>query len=294
MKSRNNKKNNIAEIRLYELLGVRLFRKAILWFEYIKHIRDGGKNENYHPCNMATSTLRRFSGYLIYNAAFHIISLILVVIYFAITRIFLTENILVDIVMDVVVVLDIYCLMLQRYIYLKLQQCIAKRRQAFLRTKSNRIIDIVEQLRNRTPSDTNKEQRLLSEMKSKILSGSDVVFTTDSEDTLLNIGQTMNPTPKCRNGDRCKDILLVDLIGRLPNKKNVITIKQCCVSHLQKALKFAQKDNVLFGVCVVTISAPMEKAYKKIFPNPTLDSVIETIDVLLEAYSLHQKEILAR
>lgn len=39
MKSRNNIKNNIAEIRLYELLGVRLLRKAILWLEYIKHIK---------------------------------------------------------------------------------------------------------------------------------------------------------------------------------------------------------------------------------------------------------------
>ena len=92
MKSRNNIKNNIAEIRLYELLGVRLLRKAILWLEYIKHIKNGRKNENYHPCDMSTSTLRRFSGYLIYNATFHIISLILVVTYFAITRIFLTND----------------------------------------------------------------------------------------------------------------------------------------------------------------------------------------------------------
>lgn len=71
------KKKNITEMRMYELLGIKWFRKNILLFERIKHAKNGGKNENYHPQDTSCTTLQRFSGYLIYNSIFHIVSLLL-------------------------------------------------------------------------------------------------------------------------------------------------------------------------------------------------------------------------
>lgn len=103
-------------MRMYELLGIKWFRKNILLFERIKHAKNGGKNENYHPQDTSCTTLQRFSGYLIYNSIFHIVSLLLIAIYFIVTRSLIIENTVVDIIVVVVVVFDVYCLILQRYI----------------------------------------------------------------------------------------------------------------------------------------------------------------------------------
>ena len=67
------------ELRLYELMGVRLFRKLLLHVEAVKGGRTGEKNENYHPEDGSAGALRRFSGYLLYNASLHVISLLLTV-----------------------------------------------------------------------------------------------------------------------------------------------------------------------------------------------------------------------
>lgn len=42
------KKSRKIEIKVYELLGVKLFRKAAFRLEKIVHRKDKGKNTNYH------------------------------------------------------------------------------------------------------------------------------------------------------------------------------------------------------------------------------------------------------
>lgn len=289
--SRNLGKMNIVEMRLYELLGIKLFRKVILLFERIKHIGDGGQNENYHPQDMSCSTLRRFSGYLIYNSLFHAISLMLIAIYFATTRIVAIENIVIDVVMVVVVILDAYCLMLQRYIYLRFLQHINKKQQIFLNTKADKITGIIECLKNKSAKDINNEKEFLEDLKAKILSGSDVLLADDSEEVLWNICEVLNRKPKDSNEKRHYDISFSDLISELPKKTNVISFKKRCVSRLQRVLRFSEKDNVMYGVCVVTGNPNIETAYKRIFPQPSLDSILETTDMLLDAYHWCQEEM---
>ena len=49
--SPRNAKSNMTERKIYEILGVRLFRKAVMAFERLRHKKDGGTNSNYHPKN---------------------------------------------------------------------------------------------------------------------------------------------------------------------------------------------------------------------------------------------------
>lgn len=279
------------EIKIYSLLGISKFRNVVLWLEKLRHHKDGGKLENYHPHDVNCSTLRRFSGYLIYNSLFHVISLMLIAIYFATTRIVAIENIVIDVVMVVVVVLDVYCLMLQRYIYLRFLQHINKKQQIFLNTKTDKIADIMECLRNKSAKDINNEKEFLEDLKAKILSGSDVLLADDSEEVLWNICEVLNRKPKDSNGKRHYDISFSDLISELPKKTNVISFKKRCVSRLQRFLRFSEKDNVMYGVCVVTGNPNIETAYKRIFPQPSLDSILETTDMLLDAYHWCQEEM---
>ncbi len=283
-------KKNIAEIHLYELLGIKLFRKAILLFERIKHIRDGKKNENYHPYDISCSSLRRFSGYLIYNSVFHVISLMMVVIYFTSTRILAIENIVIDVAMIVVVVLDVYCLMLQRYIYLRFRLYIAKKQQMFVNEKLCQIIEMVDRLGSKSAEDINKEKRFLEELKSKLLSVTDIVLPEESEAILSNIWEVLNRKDKDIKVSSCHVVSFFDLLNELPKNTKVISSKQHCVSNLQKSLKFDDIDNVIYGVCIITKNSNIETVYKKVFPHPSSDRILETIDMLLEAYYRHQKE----
>lgn len=283
------KKHNHIEMHLYELLGIKWFKKAVLLLERIKHSKDAILNENYHPQDTSKCTLIRFSGYLIYNAIIHITSLIFVFIYFVIMRILSLDNIVIDIFMIIVIILNLYCIMLQRYIYLKIRQLINKKQQTAMKAKVYRTANIVNALRDRPPEKENKEIEFLQKMQTQILSGKDFVLTDDSEQILLNIAELLKPITSIEENTN-SNIAFADLISELPAKALVISTMKYRISHLQNAFRFDKTNNVLFGVCVVTSSSAIEEAYKTIFPNSTLDSVLETIDVLLDAYLLSKKE----
>lgn len=280
------------ETTIYEVLGIKFFKKVILLFERIKHAKDGGKNENYHPHDTSCTTLRRFSGYLIFNSLFHAVSLLLVAIYFTVTRILLINNIVVDILMIVVAVFDIYCLMLQRYIYLRFQQHIAKKQLVHLNAKENRITDIISRLESKSANDIDKESSFLEGLKSKVLSGEDVVLSGDAEEILVNIADVLNENRNKERVRQCYVETLGDLFSKLPANTRVISTKQWCVSKLQRIMGFDKKDTVLFGVCIIAESATLNDAYRRIFPHSSLDSMLDTIEVLLTAYYRRQKEMM--
>lgn len=288
MKNNNNQCKAI-EIKIYSLLGIAKFRKVVLWFERLKHRKDCGQNENYHPQDTSCTTLRRFSGYLIYNSLFHVVSLLLIAIYFIVTRSIIVENTVVDIIMVVVVVFDVYCLMLQRYIYLRFQHHIAKKQQTLFSARERQITDVLGRLENKSAEDIDEETIFLEGLKAKVLSGKDVVLAGDVEETLVNIANSLNRKQKRvsihHNGT------FGDLYRELPENTKLVSTKQCCVSKLQEIMGFDKKDNVLFGVCIIAENSTINEAYRRIFPHPSLDSMLDTIEVLLIAYSRHQKEM---
>lgn len=285
----NNSQCKAIEIKIYSLLGIAKFRKAVLWFERLKHRKDCGQNENYHPQDTSRTTLRRFSGYLIYNSIFHIVSLLLIAIYFIVTRSLIIENTVVDIIMVVVVVFDAYCLMLQRYIYLKFQHHIAKKQQLLFSTRERQITDVIARIENKSAEDIDKEKNFLEELKTKVLSGKTVVLSDDVEETLVNIADALNRAQK--RASKYKDETLGDLYRKLPENTMLVSTKQRCVSKLQEIMGFDKKDNVLFGVCIIAENSTINEAYRRIFPHPSLDGMLDTIEVMLIAYSRHQKEM---
>ena len=76
---------NKFELRVYRLLGVNQFRKAILLFEKIKHRKDNRKNENYHPSSFDVFALEQYNGFLLYNAFLHIVSLLFTMVKMSVT-----------------------------------------------------------------------------------------------------------------------------------------------------------------------------------------------------------------
>lgn len=109
------------ESKIYEFLGIKLFKKAVFKLEKIIHKKDGKKNINYHIKNSINKqSVDDFKKYLYYNGTIHIRNLL-----FDIPAVILTIvskfNPLIITIIFLWLIKDVYCIMLQRYNWIKIK-----------------------------------------------------------------------------------------------------------------------------------------------------------------------------
>ena len=113
-------KNQEFEVKIYELLGIKLFKKAVFKLEKIIHRKDGKKNINYHIKNSNDmESVDNFKKFLYYNGAIHTKNLIFDIPVIILMIVFRYNLILIVPIM-LWLIKDIYCIMLQRYNWLKI------------------------------------------------------------------------------------------------------------------------------------------------------------------------------
>ena len=113
-------KNQKFEVKIYELLGIKLFKKAVFKLEKIIHRKDGKKNINYHIKNSNDmESVDNFKKFLYYNGAIHTKNLIFDIPVIILMIVFRYNLILIVPIM-LWSIKDIYCIMLQRYNWLKI------------------------------------------------------------------------------------------------------------------------------------------------------------------------------
>lgn len=284
-------KLNKAEIRFYELVGIRFFRKLMLLVERIRHFRDKGRNENYHPKNRSHSTLVRFSGYQLYNAMFHVVSLIFVAVYFGLTRTFSVQIPVADIIMIAVIVLDVYCIILQRYIFLRFRQRIISEKAENSKARAVRVEKIAKKLEGKSFAEMESELALIMRMREYVMSGKVLVITPENEAALTGIADVCAFERKTTSlSEHCDNISLKELALSLPEDSHTVSAVQRRVLKLQKLFRIKEQNRVLFGACIITGNADAEQAYNKIFTESSLDNVEQTLEILCDAYQLHRKE----
>lgn len=115
------KKSQKIETKVYELLGVKLFRKATFKLEKIVHKKDKGKNTNYHIQKNEVNSLGEFKKYLYYNGTIHTSNLVRGVP-LLILMLLLNLKTLSIIGLSAWLLKDAYCIMLQRYNWIKLSE----------------------------------------------------------------------------------------------------------------------------------------------------------------------------
>ena len=114
--------NFSAELQLYRWLGVPQFRKLILAYARLRHCRRGGRNPNYHLKGLTMTDVEAFLPQLRRNVKLHILSLMLLALFWAAAA---YENISCPEAIPITLFLlwlNIWCLMLQRYHYLRIRQ----------------------------------------------------------------------------------------------------------------------------------------------------------------------------
>ena len=275
MKETYHKKGNrTAELSIYELLGIRAFNKFILFVERIKHRKDGLKNHNYHPRNLNYSTLNGFSGYLLYNSSFHVVSLALTV--FLLFFCFITDvkSVPYYIVILITIVFNVYCLMLQRYTYLKLKRHM-NRKTAVRNTRIMKNASIISgNIKTADNTEISDEYEIINGIRRCTKDGGECVLS-ESDITILE-----------RIADRVEKVVAVKTqVSDNTGKKRETNSADKRTSRLQKLLGVERSRNVLFQYSVITESEAVEKVYRRIFPSDLRDNVEMTVETLYSAYS---------
>ncbi len=107
------------EKRIYEFFQIRLFQKMVFMLERMIHKKDGGNNINYHFATENQNFGESFIKYLFFNGIIHIRNLLFFSVYFFVKGLFARYS-LFDILFLVLAIKDLYCVMLQRYNYLRI------------------------------------------------------------------------------------------------------------------------------------------------------------------------------
>lgn len=115
------KNNRKIETKIYELLGIKQFRKAVFKLEKIIHRKDNGKNTNYHIQSNTVDSIGEFKKYLYYNGAIHTSNLIKGIPLLTLMYLF-NLRVLPIALLSVLLIKDAYCVMLQRYNWIKLSE----------------------------------------------------------------------------------------------------------------------------------------------------------------------------
>ncbi|MGN1249500.1 MAG: hypothetical protein ACI4XW_05415 [Candidatus Spyradocola sp.] len=275
------------ELHFYEMLGLKQFRRAILLFEKIRRRKDGSLNVNYHLSGTSASALTSFSGYLLYNTTFHIASLLLVLVYFAVTGCLQLNHLWLDMIMYADAVFNLYCIMLQRYVYLRIQSQASRAaalRERRIQAASGRISPLLE---GKGEAELLEEYDLIQRLLHSMETGADCVLDADCADALERLAiaaeraGTANPP---RASASIHDASLSQILSNTAGRTRLTGRVPQRVSRLQKLLRRPAARNVLFGYCMITESAKCEEAFCRLFPRRSRDQMEFTTAALLAAY----------
>lgn len=199
------KNNKNIEMKIYELLGVRLFRKIAFKLrdmtvapfaskeirrKIIKELNSTFNNYNLGKIN-SFEDIEKFKKQLKFNTIVHLVSLI-----FAIIGVIIGFNytlLLAKIIPMVGTVINTYCIMLQRYNYIRINRLIKKNQlRAYQKNNKNKTTNQQLVLNNHKTDDKKKnDNRILlnktfSNLKTKesigFVNNNDIFLTSKQED----------------------------------------------------------------------------------------------------------------
>lgn len=179
-----------AEKRFYECVGVRYFQKLTFLLEKVIHRSDKGKNTNYHFRKMDMSAIDAFEKYLFYNGSIHVRNLVFFMIYVIVAVIFKKRFGWYDSIVLILALKDLYCVMLQRYNYLRLKEMknIARLRRE--RRIERRTMEMKERFIEKYESSYACEDlEFIKNIKERIRNGENIVIGDKEEAVLKRISE---------------------------------------------------------------------------------------------------------
>lgn len=114
----------------YRLLGVEKFKRLVLKFEKLLRGKKGGRNRNYHPESLTEKGLLNYVWYLRCNTLLHVLSIAALAGYDILLRV-LHFHVWPLVLLEIALLIyNGYCILLQRYNFLRLRRLMRARREA--------------------------------------------------------------------------------------------------------------------------------------------------------------------
>ena len=275
------------ELKLYCCLGIRRFRDFVFWLEKTKHIKDNAQNSNYHIKQWSHSGAKRHFMYLSYNAAIHLFGLFLALTILLIRRALGYRLCAADCGIVVAAILNIYCIMLQRYNSLRLKQYQLK----LNKRSKKRIEKNARILRQKIPFDQEadilREDVLWIGCLGKAVKNHEV-FVIEKEqeaDSLnrlagwvesagINNGfiKAVSPSLKPAQNPAFNEMKGAALYSKAERNAR----------RLRKMLRKTHEPNDAFCF-VITAGSRCRKAFERLFIAANEDTITEVVDTLIAA-----------
>lgn len=172
---------NAFELCVYNMLGICYFQKLVFLLEKIIHKRDGKRNQNYHFTLNNANPMDDFIRFLFFNGSIHFRNVCIFSVYCIIKGIYFSFY-WYDIVLLILVVKDIYCIMLQRYNYLRIKKAtliLEERRRKRIEKKIDELIPVFKE--NYDIANIKSDMKLLHRIKEAI-DNKQVVFLNEEDE----------------------------------------------------------------------------------------------------------------
>lgn len=179
------------ELHLYECLGVKLFRILVFKLEKVIHRKDKGKNINYHVSSFEPRALEGFLKYLFYNGAIHVRNIVFFTGFFLVRYGVFGCISAIDILLWILFIKDCYCVMLQRYNYLRIKSRIDRLREKHQR-RIERKAALVSKCNPYTDkNDLQKDLQLVRTMQERFRERECIFIGEEELCTLKRLGQLL-------------------------------------------------------------------------------------------------------
>ena len=195
-KTKNNRQKN-TEIKIYEKLGVKSFQKCVFLLEKIIHFKDKGTNVNYHMKSNCLNDADDFTKFLFYNGSIHVKNAIFLSLALIAKVLFFNESTLMlalsSCFIGVVITKDLYCVMLQRYNFVRIKTAVERKKEISDRKAENDSQKIIDNsISNTAIINLSKEEKeadikLIEELQSYLKNINDVVITEKDIEKLIRI-----------------------------------------------------------------------------------------------------------
>lgn len=265
---------NRLELRMYRLMGIFHFRKALLKLEARRHHKDHLKNENYHPAGFDFISLEQHNGYLLYNTLLHCGGLLVLGIYLILTVTWGIPYVATHLLAAILVLINAYCILLQRATYLKLKETRYLSYQRFLRKNAPPDKQAVQKLRQLDQKQLQHAHKVLCQIWGAVNGQATCVLAADDLKNLAQILELAGFSPRKRRSLR-PAISGVSEGGLLENCRAVsrpFTPSQVRVDWLQRRFHLPGRK-LLDHAVIVTESRESEKLYRKLVPDDTASAL---------------------
>lgn len=180
------------ECRLYEIAGVRVFRAFVFRLEKLIHRRDKGQNVNYHIDDYGSKAPTDFKKYLALNAAIHIRNAVFLSAVLVLCMLLPSKYTAAAYGAALLLVKDLYCIMLQRYNFLRIaaaERRIAARRENVIRGRADRVCAYCAE--NNVVFENSAAEEIVEKLLHAVENGENIFVCDEDAEALYLLGKVL-------------------------------------------------------------------------------------------------------